>query len=1205
MPFGTLFREICGFVCARFTGTESVDLPAQLINNTFCSPTASAIILEASSTIPTLDGTPSFGLTSLIMMFWCILLSIVYLMSFPNRLSTTLATALERSRAEALQKELLAIKTGSENLSSKHQLALDELNTKLIQTAITHDLDTQNVLRDATEKHAKSTKTMVDEYQKKIIAAEEECKKMTKKMNDLYEEKRRIYVSNQLNMSSELRLQISMDNRRNKKATAAFQKDIHDQEIHLERAANKIAQLKTEQTQVANYANELRRKITTQQVRTKRLTTILAEKDDTINDLTQKLQRTEKRLKDNIAAALCQESVDERDWNFLEQKISKLEKEAALAWGELRGSETHVQILTNQLRETCDLYNAANSEAERQTKAARTYASRAALKRARMRKVVTKRSQHTRSPLKVEGQATAPEAAKDEDHSKRVPVKAQVTAQTISDPELAQPPKAVQLKRLTYNLRTLEAELLKYRESAKTSQTVTQNLQVELLKCKESAKTSQTVTQDLQAAKASLILSESELKMLRTGWDQERIEYLSAQTELGVVKQKLSHVGQHSEQLQAQVEAIRQSLDQERIKHSKTQTELDEVKQKPNHDGQHSKQLQAQLESVRQSLDQERSRAFQFGVRVSELDRGLQECKQHGKALKKQLEESRNATSTASTKVAELTLALDRANQQAQDKEDETLALQQLLAECAVEEGMELDGQIEETPMEWQDVLARVTADAGEVPDHVGDSTALMDMVDTYPGPGEAQSGDASMEDEGPEEVALRMAEPMSVDPTDTAMTAAPTASESASPIASAIVPPIGFCQAPDTPHENGLSSQFPSQAPQDMSGHFNDVFDGLDQSLFDPALFEEAQATLPPPDTDTPTFSQALGFLAMVNFELQQPPDEPANYPEPPRIPAPFLFDPHLMSLDEFTVTPQPQRVASLPYFSAPAEFSAGTSEGPSQTEKPRMQATAPPFNALLPSQGVQSSVGMVPSALPTSSSTPTTSFAADPALSLIQQGKRREDPPANVEAEDTSAASAKPEGSGEGHLEKRPEGQSWKDGIDPSHEIFNAGYTASDFDDDDGSTISSVRASEFADWDARQAELDATKDDDGHSSDAGEIGLEPGDFDNYYSDIESHQGDSDEHNGEGSDNRTTDSDKEFADFVEDMKTQLADEDVKAKIEAAKLKKIDEELKARARRAGPGPSSSNTAPTERRVIAPKSKKNKCKSAPQVDLGFG
>ncbi|MCJ1430890.1 hypothetical protein MMC27_000240, partial [Xylographa pallens] len=1056
-----------------------------------------------------------------------------------------LAAALERSRAEALQKELLGVKIGSEDLNLKHQLALDELNTKLQQTAVTHDLDTQNVLRNSAEKNAKSTKTLVHEHQTKIVAMEEACKKEIEKIINFYGKNRRAYEFKATGITSDLRLQIFMDNRRNKKATKAFQKTIQEQEIRLEQAAKKIERSNKEQTKAEENAHNLRQDLDTQK---KASTAMLTEKDCAIKDLTEELQRTQKKLKDNITAALCQESVDEKDWIFLEQKISKLEKEAALAWRELRGSETHVQILKNQLRDSYDLYNTVNSEAERETKAARTYASRATLKRARMRKAVAKRSLHIRSSPKVEGQATVPEVAKVEDHSNTVPMNTQVTTQTIKDPELAQSSKAMQLKRITSNLRTVEAELLICRESAKTSH--------------------ETATEDLKTAKASLILSESELKMLRASWDQERLEYLRTRTELDEVKQKLNHVEQHSDQLQAHLEAVRQNLNQERIKYLKTQTELGEVKQKLNHGAQHSEQLQAQLEAVRQSLDQERSRTLQSEVQVSELEQGLQECRQHGKALKRQLEESRNATSTASTKVAELTLALDRTNEQ-------------------LNEAMELECQIEETPMEWEDVLGPATADARVVPDHVGDLTALMDMVDTYPEPGESQSGDASMEDESPEEVA------MSVGSTDIAMTAAPTASESAFPIASAIALPISP-QAPATPHETGLSSQLPLQAQQDISGQLNEVISSLDRSLFDLALFEEAQATLPPPDTDAPTFSQALGFLAMVNFELQQQQDEPENDPEPPRIPAPFLFDPHLMSLNEFNATPQPQGVASLPYCFPPAEFSTAFLEGSSQTEKPRVQPTTPPLNTLLPSLEVKSLAGIVPSALPTSSSIPSTSFAADPPLSLIQQGKRKEDPDAKVEGEGTSAASAEPKELEEEQVEKTPEGQSWKDGIDPSYEIFNGGCTSNDFDDDDdGSTISSVRASDFADWEARQNEFDASKDDDGQSSEVGDITLESGDFDNCYSDIESHQGASDEHSVEGSDNRTTDSNKEFADFVEDMKTQLADEDVNAKIEAAKLKRIDDELKARARRAGPGPSSSNTAPTERRVIAPKSKKNK------------
>ncbi|MCJ1380084.1 Myosin N-terminal SH3-like domain [Xylographa soralifera] len=996
MPFRTLFREICGFVCTRFTSPEFVNFAAQTMNDSFCRPTASAIILHASSTTPMPDTTPSFVWSYLIAMFWCVVLSLVYLMSFPNRLSTTLAAALERSRAEALGKELSAVKIASENLSLKHQLALDELNTRLKQTVEAHDLDTQNVLRDAVEKHAKSTKTLVDGNQTKVAAMEEACKKEIEKMCAFYEKHRQTFELKNTGKVSDLRLQMSIDTMRNKKATAAFKQTIKESENRLEQAAEEIELLEKEQLQIEKDADRLRRNIEGQK---KSSTAKLADKDYTINDLAQKLQRTQKKLNDIITDALSQESVDEKDWNFLEQKISKLKREAEMASRELRGSEEHVRILTNQLRDSYDLYNAANSEAERQTKAARTYATRATLKRARMRKAITKRPHHIRSSPKVEGQVTAPKAANIEDDSNRATINMQVTVQKIADLEMAQSLKAMQLKRITSNLKTVEAELLICRESSKTAH--------------------KTATQDLEAAKASLLLSKSELKMLRTSLDKERTEHLGTQNELGEVKQKLDRCGQHSGH------------------------------------------LQAQLEAVRQNLDQERSNNLQVRMQASGLEQGLQECREHGEVLKRQLEESRNATSAATTRVSDVTLALTRANDQLQHKEDEKLALQEQLAEYAVN--------------------------------------------------------------------------------------------------------PSNSNHAPEEAME------------------------------LDPALFEEAQTALPLLNTDTPTFSQALGFLALVNFELQQQQDEAISYPEPPEIPAPFLFDPSLMSLNEFNATPRPQGVASLPYFSPHSRISAATLEGSSRTEESRVQATAPPLNALPPSTVREWSVDMIPNALDTSSSILSTSISEDPLLSLVQQGKRREDPPAKVEGEGSSAAEAMPEGvEEEEHLKKRPAGQSGSDEIDPSHEIFNGGYTSSDFDDDNGSTISSVHASEFADWESRQYEFDASKDDDGQSGKSGDIELEPGDFDNCYSDIESEQGAADKHNGEGSNTRTTDTNKEFADFVQGMKTQLVDDEVNAKIEAVKLKKIDDELKVRARRAGPGPSSRDTAPAERRVIAPKSKKNRC-----------
>ena len=1103
MPFRALFREICGFVCTRFTGSEFVGVVAQTMNDTVCIPTASAIILHASSTIPALDTTPSFGLSSLITMFWCVVLSLVYLMSFPNRLSTTLAAALERSRAEALGKELSAVKIVNENLNLKYQLAVDELDTKLKQTVEAHELNMHDLRRDAAKKYAKSTKILVDKHRTQIDAKEEACKKEIEKMIALYEKNRRTYELKNTDILDDLRSQLSTDDRRNKKAAATFERTIKDQEIRLNQAGEDIRLLEKDQTQIEKDAGRLRQAI---EVQKKRSSTVLAEKDHTINDLTQQLQRTQKKLSDTIAETLSQDSVDEKDWDCLERKISKLEKEAALAWREVKGSEAHIQFLNNQLRDTCDMYNAMKLEAERQTEAACKYATRATLKRARMRKAVAKRSKDTRSTSKVEGQVTAPKAAKIEDHSKKVWIHAQATARTITDPEVAQSPEAIQLKRITNSLKTVEAELLICRESAKIAH--------------------ETATQDLEAANASLVLSKSEWEILRTRWSQEQIEYLRTQTELRELQQKLDRCGQHSGQLQAKLDARSQSLDQERIRYSRTQAELAEVKQKLDHCGQHSGHLQAKLEAVSQNLDQERSSSLQAQEQVSGLEHELQERRQQCELLKRQLEEGHDTTRTASTKVSELTLALSRANDQLKDKEDEKLVLQQQITEYAVEssdsnsapgEAMEVERQIEEIPMEWQEVVAPVTPAAGAILDQVGDSTALVDMVGTYDEPSETQSEDAFMEDESPEEATRPMEEAMSADPSDMAMTAAPTASEPAFPTASAIALPVSPL-APAVPHETGLSSQLPPQPPQDTSGQLSELFSDFDQSLLDPALFEETRTILPPPGTDAPTFSQALGFLALVNFEMQQQQNEPASYPEPPETQAHFLFDPHRMSLNEFTAFPRPQEVASLPYFSPPPRISAAILEGSSQTEESCVQSTAPPRNALSPFPVVESSVDTIPNALLASSSIPSTYSTADPPLSIIQQGKRREDRPVEVEGEVIRAVSAKPDMLEEqAHLEKRPGKQSWSDEIDPSHEIFNGGYASSDFDDDDGSTISSVDPEEIAEWEARQDAL----------------------------------------------------------------------------EAAELKRIDDELKARARKAGPGPSSSNTAPAERRVIAPKSKKSK------------
>ncbi|MCJ1387641.1 hypothetical protein MMC18_000484 [Xylographa bjoerkii] len=1113
MSFRTLFREVCGFVCSKFAGSEFVDFAVQTTNKTLCSPTASAVVLYASNTLPIPDGIPFFAASSLITMFWCVLLSLVYLMSFPNRLSTTLTAALQKSRAVALEKELSVVKTASENLSLKHQLALDDLNARLKQTVEAHDLDVQNALRDATKKHKESTKTLVDEHRREIAAVKEACMKEISDMAARYDRDRQTFEFKHSGKITDLRLQMMKDATRTKQETTALRRTIKEQENLLEQADEDIKELAEEHVRAQKDAAQLRKDVRAQE---KRSITMRAEKNSTISELEQKLQRTARKLNDALTDVASQEFVDEKDWYKLKVKVSKLEAEAGTAWRELRGSEEHVRILNSQLHDFRDLYHAAKSEAGRQTNLAHTHAIRATLKLTRMRKTFAKRSQRTRSSPKVEGQATIPKAANKEEHSNRATINTQVTAQTITNPRKAQSPEVMQLKQTTSKLKIVEAELATCKESAKTAHKV--------------------AAQNLKAAKDSLVLSESKLQTLRERLDQEQVETLRLQTELSEVMQVLSHCEQHSGQ------------------------------------------VQAQLEAVRRSLNQERSSGLHAQNRINGLERELEHCKQHGVLLTAQLEESNKATNAAVTKVSELTLALNIVNQQLQCKQNEELAVEKQKAEYAKEtsdsnhgpeEPMELEHQTEEAPMEWEDVLDPNTTSTGVVADELGESTAPMDTDIAYSEPDRTQGEDVFMDDESLEETARLIEEALSADPVDMDMTAAPSRD----------------VQVSAPPREAGLPVQIDPPAPQ----HTSDV----DPRLFDPALFGDAPTALTQPNTDAPALLQTSESPGVVHFEMQQQPAEPANYPEPPETPALFHFDPALMSLNEFNATPRSQGVTSSPYFSPPPAASTTPLEDSFPTDGSRVQATAPPPNAPPLSTAVESSVDIMPNALATSSSSPSISFASDPPLSAVQQGKKREDPQAKVTSETASAPSAEPRAvEEEGRPKKRAAGQSWREGIDPKHEIFDGGYTSSDFDDD-GSTISSVHASDFAGWESDEYNPGATKDDDAQSGKSEKIEFEPGDFDNCYSDIESDHGTSEEHNGKGSNTRSGDADKEFGKFVQDLKTQLTDEEVNAKVEAARLKKIDNELQARARRAGPGPSSRDTAPAERRVIAPKSKKNK------------
>ncbi|MCJ1282434.1 hypothetical protein MMC26_001757 [Xylographa opegraphella] len=1057
MHFRTLFRDICSFVCTKVTRSEIVNVAAQTMNDTVCSPTASAIILHASTTLPTVDGTPSFGWVSLIPLFWCVVLSLIYLMSFPNHLSTTLAAALEKSRAEALRKELSAARVANDNLSSKYQLALDELNSKLKQTIELHDSEKLTVLQAAAEEHAKSIETLVQEHRMKIAATEESCSKEIAKMSNIYEEKCLAYKSKCLDVRSDLRLRLNTTITDHKRATAILERTIKEQSIRLNKAEDEIELLEKKQWQ--------------------------------------------------------EDLVDDKDWGSLKQKVAQLENEAGARARALKALEGHVKTLQDQLSDAIGLCNATKSEAEEQIKAARAYATRAVLKRARMRKAVAKRSRNTGLLPRIEGQVTAPEAGNIEGHFERESVNAQVTAQTVMNPKIARSPWAIQLQRVTKTVETVE---------------------VESLICKESAKNAHdTAEKDLKSAKASLVSSQSELETLRAKWNQEQTDHLRTKSELTEVQQKLDYHKQQNEQLKAQQESTNQSLHDEQVKHLETQSKLTEVKQKldncKQHDEiskvqqestrqslqdeqikhlgtqaeltevkqkldrceQHGGQLKAQLKAARKVFHQEQRRGSQVRTQLRKLRRTLQKCRDHGKTLETQLNDNRSAIDDVNAKVAEYALKSSQSNH-------------------APEEAMEPECQLEEAPMEWQNVLAPVTVNAGAVSDHIEHCMELMDVVVQNLETSEWQSEDAPMEDESSGNE-VRLVEESTAADSDTAMTAAPTTSESTFPIALALALPIGY-QTHSIPYETGLPSQLPLQAPQDINGQLSEVFSNFDRSLLDPALFKDAQMTLPQPEADTPPFAQALGSLAMVNFESRQEQSVTANCPEPPTDPAPLLFNPRVTSLNEFSVTPRPQDVASS-QSSPPSRTSAAI-------EDSHVQTTGPLTNPLPPSPAGTSSVGMTHEAPPVYTSIPSTSLAADPPLRLVQQGKRKEVLPATVEGEGTSAVSARPEGSEEcSDREQRPEGQSQTDEIDPNHEIFNGNYDSSDFDDDDdGSTISSIDPRELAAWEARQD----------------------------------------------------------------------------KLEAAELKRIDDELKARTRRAGPGPSGSNTAIAERRLIAPKSKKNKC-----------
>ncbi|MCJ1404474.1 Alpha-(1,6)-fucosyltransferase [Xylographa trunciseda] len=200
----------------------------------------------------------------------------------------------------------------------------------------------------------------------------------------------------------------------------------------------------------------------------------------------------------------------------------------------------------------------------------------------------------------------------------------------------------------------------------------------------------------------------------------------------------------------------------------------------------------------------------------------------------------------------------------------------------------------------------------------------------------------------------------------------------------------------------------------------------------------------------------------------------------------------------------------------------------------------------------------------------------------------------------------------------------QAPEEAVDPNHEIFNGGYNSSDFDD--GSDLSSIPASEIANWEeeygpdtgdygdynfdveSEQSSSDKDSvegsesddedrdDDDDHDDDDDR---DDEDHDDEGAEDEDGEDDGDDDEDDGDDDDDEDGEVSFGEFYETLK------EGQARVEAASLKKTTDELEAHTREAKPGPSSCDTLPAERKILAPKSLKKKRKYLASTDHSFG
>ena len=555
MYFRNVFREICGFVCSKFAGSGLDNYVETTSNETLCSPSPSAIVLYASKTSPVFDKVPSFSLSSLITVFWCIVLSLVYLASFPNRLTTTLGAAIQKNYAEALKKELSAAKKESESLSTKHQQALDDLNKKLEQTVEAHNAHKEQIIQDIAKEHAGSIKTLNNQHQIKIDEVKQACKKEIEGMGTHLDNERIDYMVKQSRIADELRSKIYEDDRQFKKEKAGLQKTIKEQEDLLEKADEETLLSDKEHARMKSKIDRARQNLKAQEQKS---IALLAEKDCAISDLTQRLQRTEKKLEAAIIDVESQEFVDSKYWDELKEKVSTLERETSKAQRDAFGAKLEAQALIDEQYTFRDMYNAAKLEVETQAKANQASFVRATLKRARRSKSLLKRLQQSisrkiKGSLRgVKGQATAPKAT----NMEKGTVDTQVTAQTITKPRISYSSKSIQTKQTSYSSKSIQT---------KPTTSKSKVVEAELANCKEMAKAAQELAAtELAAIRDSLEVAVSELNSLRTRLDQEQGVSLRARDELKKASLKLGICEQHGEEMQAQLETFHQALDDER-----------------------------------------------------------------------------------------------------------------------------------------------------------------------------------------------------------------------------------------------------------------------------------------------------------------------------------------------------------------------------------------------------------------------------------------------------------------------------------------------------------------------------------------------------------------------------------------------------------------------------------------------------------------